>query len=476
LTFTKIGQDVFPDATEAVLNMAQKFGSVDEAAIQLGKALNDPIQGVTALRRVGVMLTDQQEEQIKAFMAVGDIASAQKVILDELAVEFGGLAKAAGQTAAGQFAIFNNRLDDMKETIGTALIPSLIRFMDALTPIIEAITNAPPWVIDLILAFLALAALAGPLIGFAGTVVSMIGTLSTLGVSFAGLGTAIATVGGFITATLLPAIVALLPVLALLAAAALLVYMVWKNWDTLVVTFQQLWFIIQYGFTQLVSTIVSSFTNGIDSLSNRWRQFVSYFEQFSSHLGTIWSNFTQSLGYLWKALTFLLTGDFAAAVAYFNEALKGFQGQFKDVIRLLSTAFGGAFRGIVQIALRAFVSIASGISRLISAINRLKSSLSSIKLPPLLTPGSPTPFEMGLRGIVKEMDVLSRKSIPNMNSSFMNTVPAGVGDSLGGGGSTRIVDNRRYEAGITTDVLKMAMRDQVSGLTKSMKGVKRNGR
>src|SRR5690606_1170865 len=55
LTFTNIGQGVFPQATEAVLNLAQKFGSVDQAAVQLGKALNDPINGVTSLRRVGVM-------------------------------------------------------------------------------------------------------------------------------------------------------------------------------------------------------------------------------------------------------------------------------------------------------------------------------------------------------------------------------------------------------------------------------------
>src|SRR3989304_2530048 len=69
LTFTKIGKETFPLATEAMLNMAEKFGGMEAASIQLGKALNDPIAGVSALRRVGVMLTDEQEQQIKAFMA-----------------------------------------------------------------------------------------------------------------------------------------------------------------------------------------------------------------------------------------------------------------------------------------------------------------------------------------------------------------------------------------------------------------------
>lgn len=125
LTFTNIGADVFPMATEAMLNMGQKFGSVDQAAVQLGKALNDPIAGVSALRRVGVQLTDAQEESIKSFMAVGDIASAQKIILGELETEFGGLAIAAGQTFAGQLDRLKNAFGDVKETIGAAFLPIL---------------------------------------------------------------------------------------------------------------------------------------------------------------------------------------------------------------------------------------------------------------------------------------------------------------------------------------------------------------
>jgi len=138
LTFTNIGADVFPQATEAVLNLAEKFGSVDQAAVQLGKALNDPIAGVTALRRVGVMLSDEQEKQIKDFMAVNDIASAQGVILAELETEFGGLARAMGETTAGKLAILNNQLDNLKEKLGAALIPMLIKAADAFTKFIES--------------------------------------------------------------------------------------------------------------------------------------------------------------------------------------------------------------------------------------------------------------------------------------------------------------------------------------------------
>lgn len=136
LTFTRIGRDIFPDATEATLNLAQKFGSLDSAATMVGKALQDPIQGVTALRRVGIVLSEAQEEQIARFVELGDVASAQRVILAELSTEFGGLARAAGETAAGQIDIFNNRIGALKERVGTSLLSLLMTGFQGIGPIL----------------------------------------------------------------------------------------------------------------------------------------------------------------------------------------------------------------------------------------------------------------------------------------------------------------------------------------------------
>lgn len=149
LTFTNIGERIFPQATEAALNMAEMFGSADQAAIQLGKALNDPIQGVTALRRVGVTLSEQQEELIRQYVESGDLLSAQQVILKELEKEFGGVARAAGNTLGGKLAILKNRLLDVAEGIGMRLLPPLLDMtniiFDKALPVIERLgeTLAP---------------------------------------------------------------------------------------------------------------------------------------------------------------------------------------------------------------------------------------------------------------------------------------------------------------------------------------------
>lgn len=126
LTFTNIGQGVFPQATKAMLNMSQTMGTdLKGSAIELGKALNDPLKGISALSRVGVTFSDQQKELIKNYIAHGDIAKAQGVILSELNKEFGGTAEAAGKTFGGQLAILNNRFDNLKQKIGSAILPVL---------------------------------------------------------------------------------------------------------------------------------------------------------------------------------------------------------------------------------------------------------------------------------------------------------------------------------------------------------------
>jgi phage-related minor tail protein len=86
----------FDRAQQAAINLSTRMGQdLQASAIQIGKALNDPIKGITSLTRVGIQFTDQQKEQIKAMVEAGNVAGAQKVILGELERQFGGAAQAA---------------------------------------------------------------------------------------------------------------------------------------------------------------------------------------------------------------------------------------------------------------------------------------------------------------------------------------------------------------------------------------------
>lgn len=143
LKFTAIGEDVFPQATQAVLDIAAGMGiDASQAAQILGKALADPGEGLARLKTLGVVFTAQEEEQIKAMVAAGDVAGAQQIILDKLATSMGGAAVAAGDTLAGKIDILKNRFANMAETIGTAVLPFIeTLWADYIEPAIPAIED-----------------------------------------------------------------------------------------------------------------------------------------------------------------------------------------------------------------------------------------------------------------------------------------------------------------------------------------------
>lgn len=135
LTFTKVrnevgeGNDIFDQATRLGLDMATALGTdARSAALQLGKALNDPVKGVTALQRAGVSFTAAQREQIKAMVEAGDVLGAQKIILGELSTQFGGAAEAAADPMKRLSVVAGN----LKEQVGSALLPTIDRVADAL--------------------------------------------------------------------------------------------------------------------------------------------------------------------------------------------------------------------------------------------------------------------------------------------------------------------------------------------------------
>ena len=95
----------------------------------------------------------------------------------------------------------------------------------------------------------------------------------------------------------------------------------------------------------------------------------------------------------------------------------------------------------------------SGINAVIAAVGRLIAKLKGIVMPKSLTPGSPTPFEMGLRGIASAMDDLSSKKLPKLNAG-LNVSQNGAG---GRSSINNYTDNRRFSAGMDANALRVAL-------------------
>jgi len=94
LTFTNIGKDIFPQATQAAMDMASILGTdLSSAAWAVGKALESPTNATMALKSAGVMLTDQEKDEIETMVELGDVTGAQTKILELLTNKYGDGAK-----------------------------------------------------------------------------------------------------------------------------------------------------------------------------------------------------------------------------------------------------------------------------------------------------------------------------------------------------------------------------------------------
>ena len=119
LTFANIKGDVFDQATVAVQNVATALHTdLQSAALQVGKALNDPVLGMTALSRSGIQFSEAQKEAVKAMVETNNIVGAQAIILAELEKQFGGSAVAARDTLGGALKSLGNAWGDLFELSG----------------------------------------------------------------------------------------------------------------------------------------------------------------------------------------------------------------------------------------------------------------------------------------------------------------------------------------------------------------------
>ena len=156
LTFKSVSKDadkvggVFDRATKAAIDLAAAgFGSVTSNAVQLGKALEDPIKGLAALGKSGVTFTADQKALIKSFVETGDMAKAQEIILKAVEMQVGGTAEATANASDKMKVAWSQ----LQEQLGQRLLPVFEKFsifvVDKLIPNMEIIYNrAAPYVLE----------------------------------------------------------------------------------------------------------------------------------------------------------------------------------------------------------------------------------------------------------------------------------------------------------------------------------------
>lgn len=137
LSYTGIVGKQFPAALQITIDQSARLGeSIELSAETVGKALDKPSQGVTALTKQGFKFTEAEKERMKVLEKSGRTGEAQKIVLDAMAESYAGAAAAARVTFGGALASVGNAVRTLFDGSGGGSLngatKSLNQFADAL--------------------------------------------------------------------------------------------------------------------------------------------------------------------------------------------------------------------------------------------------------------------------------------------------------------------------------------------------------
>lgn len=287
--------EIFERATRAAFDLeAAGFGEGTQNAVQLGKALQDPIKGITALARSGVTFTESEKTKIKAMVESGKQLEAQRYLMNAIEKQVGGVAKAnVTDTAKIKIA-----WGELTETLGAALLPALERFTKwftgkAIPAIKKFVDENGPLIKNIMLGAAALSAMSFAVSAFAfvfGGVMKVISFGSTVinytVKAFQFLGTAIRVVTAFMVAN---------PIVAIITAIAIAALLIWKYWDSIKAFFVKLWDGVKQVFTRVWNWIKNLFINYHPAglIYKHWDKISAWFRNLWDRVKVAFSAFWQ---------------------------------------------------------------------------------------------------------------------------------------------------------------------------------------
>lgn len=188
----------------------------------------------------------------------------------------------------------------------------------------------------------------------------------------------------------------------------------------------------------LIAWLAEKLTQAIQTLTDFWNNTLypaiqKIWDFVNTYLVPLFTALATLLGETLKLAIEVLAGVWnnvlkPALEKIYNYLFDFFNPIFQTLSDLISITLGPAVKWFVDHILSAlssgFETVKGVIQGIIDLINRMIEIIKNADLPDWIKPGSPTPFELGLRGISAALKELSGTSIPNFNAS-LNTVPSG---------------------------------------------------
>jgi hypothetical protein len=348
----------FDRATLAALDLAAAgFGSAEGNAVQLGKALEDPIKGIASLAKSGVTFTEQEKEKIQTLVESGKILDAQNMILAAVEKQVGGTAAAS----ASSFDKMKFSLAGISDTFGELVLPHIDKFSKTLQKASDFVQKNQKLVGILV-------------ITFAGLAASVIAVNAAMKVYKAGLAVVKAAQAAWAGATkaftaiqaAFNAVMALNPIflIAIAIAGVIAILLILQREFGI---FDGVIRVVGEAFGSIWAAIKTVF----DWISENWKLILVILTgPFGLALAFVLSFKDQIIGFVsgvidwiknnWQLLLAILTGPFGLALLFiktfktqimdvFSLIYKGIKSTMGFIADLITAPFKAAFRGIASL-------------------------------------------------------------------------------------------------------------------------------
>jgi hypothetical protein len=376
---------MFDRATVVAQDMAAVFGgSASDKAVLLGKALNDPIKGLSSLSRVGVQFTDDQKAMIEGMVKSGDMAGAQSLIMKELETQVGGTA-AASATAGEKMKV---KWDDLVETLGTKLMPVFDNVANFISNnLIPAISNFGIWIQNnsawlgplaltvgaFVAAWAAFSFIQGTIALVQGLAVAMgILEIATVGETAAKWAENFAWLASPITWIIL-GIMAVVAAIVLIATQTTWFQDIWKTMsDAIGAAWNWLWnTVLKPVFDFIGAAFKVLWDYWLNPVITAW---LIAFALIATAVGWLWDNAIKpALGAIGKFFGFVWTSFIKPFVDFVVGAFTTIGKVAQDIFGAIAGWIGDAFKGIVGV-------VRGPINFVIDILNSMISGLNSIKI------------------------------------------------------------------------------------------------
>lgn len=446
LTFTNIrnevgaDNDIFDQTTRIMADMSVALGQdMSSSAMQLGKALNDPIKGITALQRVGVAFTDQTRDRITALVEEGNTMEAQKIILGELAKEFGGSAEAMGKTAQGQFNILKETVGNALEEVGGSILDvaqtvlpilsgAFTEIMKAVAPAIETLFQALAPVISQLVEALA-PVLPKIVQAFADLLIALLPLIPPLGELLAAVAPLLPLLVDLLVTVLEPIIPVLVKLIEMIAGVVA-AFVSWVEETQILHTIGEV-------IATVVETAIGIVEGFIGFIGEAWATIrdvtMTVWHAIQGGVLGVWDAIKAAAQTVWNAIKAFIIDPVREIKDMVVDAFRGMKEILSDVWGAITGAAKAAWEGMVSFAKAGLNGLIMVLNALIRAVNTAAEGLANVlSLGVANVPDIPTIPHLARGGLISQagLAVVGERgpellSLPR-GAEVMPRVPAGL--------------------------------------------------